>query len=97
MVSDYDCEFYYHSDETNKVADALSQKAMAFAITVEEMPKQLKNDMHNFEMEVIVGELLALTIQPMIMEAIKGGQLIDPYIEKFKQEFLEKKQSNFFI
>ena len=31
------------------------------------------------------------------MEAIKGGQLIDPQMDKFKQEVLEKKQSNFFI
>ena len=31
------------------------------------------------------------------MEAIKGGQLIDPQMEKFKKEVLEKKQSNFFI
>ena len=48
-------------------------------------------------MEVIIGKLLALTIQPMIMEAIKGGQLIDLQMEKFKQKVLEKKQSNFFI
>ena len=46
---------------------------------------------------MIIGKLLALTIQPMIMEAIKGGQLIDPRIEKFKQEVVQKKQSNFFI
>ena len=31
------------------------------------------------------------------MEAIKGGQLINSQMEKFKQEVLEKKQSNFFM
>ena len=70
---------------------------MTFVITMERMPKQLQNDMQNLEMEVIIGKLLALTIQPMIMEAIKGGQLIDLQMEKFKQEVLEKKQSNFFV
>ena len=53
--------------------------------------------MCNLGMEVIIGKLSALTIQPTIMEAIKGGQLIDPQMEKFKQEVLEKKQSNFFV
>ena len=51
---------------------------MAFAITIERTPKQLQNDMDNLEMEVIIGKLLALTIQLTIMEAIEGGQLIDP-------------------
>ena len=40
--------------------------------------------MCNLEMEMIIGKLSALTIQPTIMEAIKGGQLIDPQMEKFK-------------
>ena len=31
------------------------------------------------------------------MEAIKGGQLIDPHMEKIKHEVLENKQPNFFI
>ena len=48
------------------------------------MPRPLQVDMCNLGMEVIIGKLSALTIQPMIMEAIKGGQLIDPLMEKFK-------------
>ena len=70
---------------------------MTFAINVEKMPKPLQVNMYNLEMEVIIGKLSALTIQPMITEAIKGGQLIDPQIKKFKQEVLEKKQLNFFV
>ena len=53
--------------------------------------------MCNLKMEVIIGKLSALTIQTMIIEAIKGGQLKDPLMEKFKQKALEKKQSNFFL
>ena len=95
LVSDYDCEFHCHLGEANKAADALSQKAMTFAINIEKMPKPLHVDICNLEMEVIIGKLLALTIQPRIMEAIKRGQLIDPQMEKFNQEVLENKQSNF--
>ena len=48
-------------------------------------------------MEVIVGKLSTVTIQPIIMEAIKGGPLVDPLMEKLKQEALKNKQLNFFI
>ena len=84
LVSDYDCEFHYHPGKANKVADALSRKTMAFAISVEKMSKLLQVDICNLGLEVIIEKLLALTIQPTIMEAIKGGQLTDPLMEKFK-------------
>ena len=70
---------------------------MAFTVSVEKIPRSLHVDMCNLGMEMIIGQLLALTIQPTIMESIKGGQLIDPLIKKFKQKALEGKQSNFFV
>ena len=91
LVSDYDCEFHYHLGKANKVADALSRKTMAFATSVEKMPRPLQVDMCNLRMEVIIGNLSVLTIQSMIMEAINGDQLIDPVMERFKQKALEKK------
>ena len=63
---------------------------MAFAISVEKMLRPLQADLCGLGMEVIIGKLSALTIQPTIMEAIKGGQLTDPLMEKFKRE-LEKR------
>ena len=51
---------------------------MAIVISVDKMPRPLQTDLCSLGMEVIVGKLSALTIQPMIMEAIKGGQLTDP-------------------
>ena len=97
LVSDYDCEFHYHPGKANKVADALSRKTTAFAISEEKMLRPLQVYVCNLGMEVIIGKLSALTIQPMIMEAIKGGQLTDPLMEKFKHKALEEKQSNFFV
>ena len=91
LVSDYDCEFHYHPGKANKVADALSRKTMTFAISVEKMPRLLQVNMCNLGIEVIIGKLLALTIQPTIKEAIKGGQLIDPLMEKFQPKALEGK------
>ena len=53
--------------------------------------------MCNLEMEVIVRKLSSITIQPMIMEPIKGGQLVDLQMEKLKHEVLETKRLNFYI
>ena len=53
--------------------------------------------MFNLGMEVIIGKLLALTIQPTIIRAIKGGQLTDLLIERFKHKALEERRSNFFV
>ena len=49
----------------------------------------MQNGMRNLEMEVIVGKLSTLTIQPMIMEAIKGDKLVDLQMEKLKHEVLD--------
>ena len=84
LVSNYDYKFHYHEGKTNKVADTLSRKMMAFAISVEKMPRPLQVNMCNLEIEVIIRKLSTLTMQPTIMEAIKGGQLTDPLMEKFK-------------
>ena len=62
---------------------------MAFAINEEKIPRPLQVDVCNLGMEVIIRKLFVLTIQPTIMEAIKGGQLIDPLMEKFMQKALE--------
>ena len=67
-MNDYDCDFHYHLGKANKVADALIQKSVAFAITVEKMLVQLHKDMCNLEMEISI-----LTIQTTIMEAITRG------------------------
>ena len=70
---------------------------MAFAISMVKMPRPLRTHLCGLEIEVIVGKLSALMIQPTIMEAIKGGQLTDPLMEKFKQKAWEDRRSNFFV
>ena len=70
---------------------------MAVTISVEKMPRPLQADMCGLEMEMIIGKLSALTIHPTIMEAIKGGQLTDLLMEKFKKKAGEERRSNFFV
>ena len=64
---------------------------VTFAITVKKLLLQLQKDMCSLETEVIVGKPSSLTIQPIIMEAIKRGQLVDPQLEAMKQEGLQNK------
>ena len=90
-VNDYDCEFHYHPDKANKVAYALSQKVITYIIMIKQLSMQLQKDMSGLEMKMVVGKLSALTIQPTIMEAIKGGQLVDPFIKKLRQEVSNNK------
>ena len=57
---------------------------MAFALSAEKMSRKFQTDLCSLGMEVIVRKLSTLTIQPTIMEAIKGGQLMEPLMEKLK-------------
>ena len=61
-MNDYDYEFHYHLDKTNKVDDDLSRKVVACAITIEKILVYLQNDMCSLEIEVVVRKLSTLTI-----------------------------------
>ena len=50
-----------------------------------------------FEDESGSRKAISLTIQPTIMETIKGGKLVDMLIEEIKYQVLKDKQPNFFI
>ena len=59
---------------------------LAVVVFALKMLKPSQIDICNLGIEVIIGKLLALTIQPTIMEAIKGGQLTDSLMEKVQAE-----------
>ena len=61
-MNDYDYEFHYHLDKTNKVDADLSWKVVACAITIEKILVYLQNDMCGLEIEVVVRKLSTLTI-----------------------------------
>ena len=69
LVKDYDCEILYHPGKANKVTDALSRKSSATVMSIQELPKALREDIH----ELITGRLSALMLQPTIFDDIKGS------------------------
>ena len=97
FVNDYDCDIHYHPGKANKVADALSRRRMASLVTLPRIPGPLRNDLSKLEMEFVMGQLSTLSLQPTIMEEIRGEQLCDPLIEQLKYEVRKDKRPNFQI
>ena len=86
MVKDYDCEILYHSGKANKVADALSQKSSTMLMSIQVLPKALQEDVKMLALEIIMGHISTLTLQPTISDGIKGFKELDPTLKKFKED-----------
>ncbi|KAL5556706.1 hypothetical protein UlMin_038942 [Ulmus minor] len=78
LVKDYDCEILYHPGKANKVVDALSRKSTATLMSIQELPNSLQKEINSLVLELIVGGVSALTLQPTIYESIQGAQELDP-------------------
>ncbi|KAL5549797.1 hypothetical protein UlMin_005028 [Ulmus minor] len=97
LVKDYDCEIIYHPGKANRVADALSRKSTVAVMSIQTMPKALQWEIQKLDLEIIQGQFSALTLQPTILDGIKGSQELDPAIVKLKELVLEKKKVEFSI
>ncbi|KAL5564092.1 hypothetical protein UlMin_027256 [Ulmus minor] len=95
LVKDYDCEILYHPGKANKVADALSRKSTTTLMSLQVLPKELQDEVCSLGVEILVGKLSTLTLQPTIFDGIKGGQELDPSLFKIKKEVLEGKHTDF--
>ena len=95
LVKDYDCEILYHPGKANSVADALSRKEGARLMSIQTMHPELQREISEMELELIVGSLSNLTIQPTIFEGMKGAQLLDPQLVKIRDDILDGKESTF--
>ncbi|KAL5567930.1 hypothetical protein UlMin_024505 [Ulmus minor] len=85
LVKDYDCEILYHPGKANRVADALSRNTSATLMSIQGLPKLLQSDINSLELEFIGGQLSALTLQPTIMEGMRGAQELDPNIFRIRE------------
>ena len=89
LFNDYDCDILYTPGKADKVADALSRQPSAYVMTVKEISLQLQADLATLDLEIVVGQLANLSIEPTIMEAVKGGQLVDPWVQGLMYEVRE--------
>ena len=95
LVKDYDCEILYHPGKANKVADALSRKSTATLMSIQELPNSLQKEINSLELELIVGGVSALTLQPTIYENIQGAQELDPELYRIREEVKKGAESEF--
>ena len=95
MVKDYDCEILYHLGKANKVTDALSRKSTTTLMSLQVLPKELQDEVCSLGVEILIGKLSTLMLQPTIFDGIKGGQELDPSLFKIKKEVLEGKHRDF--
>ena len=95
LVKDYDCEIHYYPRKENSVTDALSQKEEARLMTIQTLHPELQKEMNELELELVIGGLAKLIIQPTIFDRMKGSQGLDLELVKIKEEILEEKESSF--
>ena len=82
MMADYDNDLQYHTGKINVIPDALSRKpeaSMAMQITQQ---KELFEEMRRMDLIVIrraiaSGQLMAIQIQPTLLEKISEAQCGD--------------------
>ena len=95
LVKDYDCEILYHPGKANSVADVLSRKEEARLMTMQAFHPKLQEEMNELELELMIGSLKILTIQPIIFDGMKGTQALDPELAKIVDEIHEGKETSF--
>ena len=49
------------------------------------MPEILQKDIQKLKLGIISGQLSTLTLQPTILDGIKGSQELDPSLTKLKE------------
>ena len=95
LVKDYNCEILYHSGKASHVADALSRKSTATIMSTHPMPEMMQRDIQKLELEIISGQLSTLSLQPTILDRIKGSQELEPSLLKLKEQVQEGKNAEF--
>ncbi|XP_020094886.1 uncharacterized protein LOC109714597 [Ananas comosus] len=101
LLKDYDVDILYHPGKVNVVADALSRKSaenLAMWVT-NRTPVWL--DMERMNIEVVAPEipaqLMALVVQPTLLERIKNLQLADPELQKVRRDIENRRGGDFMV
>ncbi|KAL5555351.1 hypothetical protein UlMin_037587 [Ulmus minor] len=81
--------------KANKVADALSRQGAVRLMTIQVLSSPLQRELIKAEIELVVGQISTLTLQPTIQSDVKEGQDYDPESEKIRKWALEGEDNGF--
>ena len=85
----------YHPWKANRVADALSMKEEARLMAIQVFHSKLQEEINELKLELVIGSLASLTIQPTIFDGMNGAQELDPELVKIADEVREGKETSF--
>jgi hypothetical protein len=72
LIKDYDLSLQYHPGKANVVADALSRKAYANCLSMDERPEDLCRGLRDLSLQVIpAGFVASLVVQPTLMDRLR--------------------------
>jgi hypothetical protein len=101
LIKDYDCVISYHPRKADVVADALSRKSRSGIVGLTALPHNLKIDIENLEMEIVIGEVQALMakleVKSTLLEDIHIAQEKDEEINRIKKRASEGRALGFSV
>jgi len=91
LMADYDIDLQYHPGKVNVVPHALSRRPEANMVVLLTQQEELLKEMRRLDLMVIRRvsgsvQLMAIQIQPTLMEEIREAQKEDPRLLKFREQ-----------
>jgi hypothetical protein len=96
LIKDYELEIYYHRDQVNVVADALSRKSQVNMMVAHLMPYELAKEFDRLSLGFLNStQGVTVELEPTLERDIKDGQKNDEKINEIRYLILDGKGKDF--
>ena len=102
LLKDYDLQIRYHPGKANLVADALTKKTQHCLNAMVNTQPEILRDLEARAIELVSprcmdGLLMALEVQPSLIEEIKTSQKDDAKLERVRRNMAQGKLTGFVV